>query len=237
MVKGKLSPFLLPPHVLNSSINQVQNIITEKFQHFQISNIYPLFYYSFGEFIFTRLHSHLYLTLKIPISSFRLPISVFKVYSFPVPVNSTSNHATQLEDIPPYFHYTEDNQHYATFSKQQMAQCKGSTTMFCDFNIALTASGSPNCLSAIFFNQKDSVKDLCDFRFKTNVLPTAMFELSPSHLLPYKTRLLALDCAKGQQILKGCFFYVVKIPCRCSVTANNLYLAICPMTFATDTEK
>ena len=105
-----------------------------------------------------------------------------------------------------------------------MAQCKGSTTMFCDFNIALTASASPNCLSAIFFNQKDSVTDLCDFRFKTNVLPTAMFELSPSHLLLYKTTLLALDCAKGQQILKGCFFCVVKIPCRCSVTANNLYL-------------
>lgn len=96
LVKGKLSPFLLPPHVLKSSIHQVQNIITEKFQHFQISNIDPLFYYSFGEFIFARLHSHLYLTRKILISSFRLPLSVFKVYSFPVPLNSTSNHATLL---------------------------------------------------------------------------------------------------------------------------------------------
>ena len=96
--------------------------------------------------------------------------------------------------------------------------------MCCDFNIALTALASPNCSSASFFNQKDSVTDLCDFRFKTNVLPTAMFELLPSHLLLYKTTLLALDCAKGQQILKGCFFCVVKIPCRCSVTANNLYL-------------
>ena len=34
LVKGKLSLFLLPPHVLKSSIHQVQNIITEKFQHF-----------------------------------------------------------------------------------------------------------------------------------------------------------------------------------------------------------
>ena len=42
VVKGKLSPFLLPPHVLKSSIHQVQNIITENFQHFQISNIDPL---------------------------------------------------------------------------------------------------------------------------------------------------------------------------------------------------
>ena len=64
----------------------------------------------------------------------------------------------------------------------------------------------------------------CDFRFKINVLPTATFELSPSHLLLYKTTLLVLDCARGQQILEECFFCVVKIPCRCSVTANNLYL-------------
>ena len=99
----------------------------------------------------------------------------------------------QLEGRPPNFHYTEDNQHYATFSNQQFAQCKGSTTMFCDSNIALTASASSNCLSAIFFNQKDSVTDLRDFRFKTNVLPTAMFELSPLHLLLYKTTMLATN--------------------------------------------
>lgn len=103
MVKGKLSPFLLSPHVLKSSLNQVQNIITEKFPQFQVSNKDPLFYYSFGDFLYTRQHSHLYLTVKIPISSFHLPISVYKVYSYPVPVNSSSNHATQLMNMPPYF--------------------------------------------------------------------------------------------------------------------------------------
>lgn len=103
LVKGKLSPFLLTPHILRSSILQVQDIITNNFPHFHVANKDPLYYYSRGEFLFTRRHSHLYLTLKIPISPFQQPMTMYRVYSYPVPVNSSSNHATQLIDLPSYF--------------------------------------------------------------------------------------------------------------------------------------
>ncbi|XP_062585333.1 uncharacterized protein LOC134246997 [Saccostrea cucullata] len=224
LVKGKLSPFILSPHTIQSSIAQVQNIISDKFPQFHISHRDPLYYYSSGDFIFTRLHSNLYLTLKIPISPFLRPVSLFKVYSFPVPVNSSSNHATQLMDTPEYFLNTDDNQHYATISSNQLSHCKGTTTQSCDFNIALTASASPSCLSAIFYNQKNDVVNLCDFRYVLNILKPSLYEISPSHILLYQTTTLALDCSNGQKIIKGCSFCVMKIPCRCSVSSNNLYL-------------
>lgn len=224
LVKGKLSPFIIPKVALQSSIRQVQAIISDKFPQFYISHTDPLYYYSLGDFIFTRLHSHLYLTLKIPISPFFHPVSLYKVYSFPVPINSSSNHATQLMDTPEYFLITEDNQHCATISSDQLFHCKGTTTLFCSFNIALTATATPNCLSSIFFNQKDDTANLCDFRFLFNTLSPSMYEISPSHILLYQTATVALDCSNGQQILKGCTFCVMKIPCRCSVTSNNLYL-------------
>lgn len=88
----------------------------------------------------------------------------------------------------------------------------------------MKATASPSCLSAVFFNQKKTVNDLCDFRFLTSILPPAMYELSPSNLLLYRTPMLALDCANGQQILKGCSFCVIKIPCQCSIIADDLYL-------------
>lgn len=124
----------------------------------------------------------------------------------------------------PYFLNTKDNQHYTSITLQQLSQCKGTTILFCSFNIALTASASASCLSAVFFNHKEAVSKMCDFRFLTNMLPIAMYELSPSHLLLYRTTIIALDCANGQRILKGCSFCVVKIPCLCSVTSNSLYL-------------
>lgn len=42
LMKGKLSPFLLTPHILKSSIDQVQSIISDKFPKFHISNKDPL---------------------------------------------------------------------------------------------------------------------------------------------------------------------------------------------------
>lgn len=123
LVKDKLSTFLLTPHILKSAILQVQNLITNKFSQFHVSNKDPLFYYSRGKFLFTRLHSHLYLTLKVPISPFHQPMTMYRVYSFTVTVNSSSTDATQLMDLPSYFLHTADYQHYATITSERIAQC------------------------------------------------------------------------------------------------------------------
>ena len=224
LVKGKLSPFLMSPHNLKSCLHQIQAILDTKYSKFSIIHKDPLYYYSNGDFLYTRTHSHLYITLKIPISSFAQPILSFNIYSFPVPVNSTEGHATQLLNLPDYFLHTSDNQQFTTLSTAKISQCSGTTTLFCKFNVAFKASASPTCLSAIFFNQKDLVNTLCDFRFIENSLTPSIVELSPSHTLIYKTSMLALDCPNGQTIRKGCAFCIMTIPCRCSVTSDNLYL-------------
>ncbi|KAK3097343.1 hypothetical protein FSP39_008811 [Pinctada imbricata] len=100
LVKGKLSPFLITTNAIKSSIRQVQTIINEKFPHFHIIHKDPLYYFSYGDFLFSRSRSKLYLLLKIPISPFLKPLTVYNIYSFPVPINSTSKHATQLMDLP-----------------------------------------------------------------------------------------------------------------------------------------
>lgn len=151
-------------------------------------------------------------------------MAIYKVFSFPVPVNSSSKYATKLLDTPEYFITTEDNQHYATMTSNQLSDCSGTTTLFCTFNIALTASASPNCLSSIFFNQKKDTAKLCDFRFLLNSLKPSISEISPSHVLLYQTTTIALDCSLSHKILKGCTFCVMKIPCRCSISTRNLYL-------------
>lgn len=147
---------------------------------------------------------------------------MYKLYSFPVPINSSSQHAIQLVDIPDYFLLTEDNQHYATISASQIYHCRGINLLFCPFNIALQASAAPSCLSSIFFNQKEDIRNLCDFRLLLNSLSSSIYELSPSHILVYRINMIALDCSSGQKILKGCAFCVMRIPCRCAVSSDNL---------------
>lgn len=127
-------------------------------------------------------------------------MSIYSVFSFPVPVNSSSNHATQLLDTPEYFITTEDNQHYATMTSNQLSHCSGTTTLFCTFNIALTASASPNCLSSIFFNQKEDTTRLCDFRFLLNSLKPSISEISPS---PTKRQQLHLIAPRARKFSKA----------------------------------
>lgn len=151
------------------------------------------------------------MAVKIPTSSFHLPISVYKAYSYPVPVNSSSKPCYSADEhMLPYFLNTKDNQHYTSITSQQLSQCKGTTILFCSFNIALTASASASCLSAVFFNHKEAVSKMCDFRFLTNMLPIAMYELSPSHLLLYRTTIIALDCANGNEFSRAVPFVLLK---------------------------
>ena len=74
LVKGKLSPFLINPHALKSALNQIHTIIDKKFPQFNIIHKDPLYYFTFGDFLYTRVHSTLYLTLKVPISPFKQPL-------------------------------------------------------------------------------------------------------------------------------------------------------------------
>ena len=224
LVKGKLSPFLINPHALKSALNQIQTIIDKKFPQFNIIHKDPLYYFTFGDFLYTRVHSTLYLTLKVPISPFKQPLLLYHVYSFPVPVNSSTSHATQLLNIPKYFAHTQDNQHFTAVTPHQLSRCSGTSVKFCSFHLVLSTTASPTCMSALFYNQKELVHKLCDFRFLQNEIKPSIIELSPSNTLMYQTPMIALDCPSGQKIIKGCPFCIMKIPCMCSLTSGDLFL-------------
>ena len=162
--------------------------------------------------------------MKIPISSFLKPIPLYKLYSLPVPLNTTSHHATQLLDVPEYFVHTSDNQHFALLSHRELQKCTGNDVIFCPFHLALSSVATSSCISAIFYNQKELVHKLCDFRFLPNTLKPSISELAPSTVLMYQISMFALDCPQGQMIMKGCSFCVVTAPCRCTITSDHLYL-------------
>ena len=69
LMKGKLSPFLVPPHVLKHTICQIQIILIRKskFFFFYLTHTNPTHYYSNANILYTRQHS-LNLGLKFSIT-------------------------------------------------------------------------------------------------------------------------------------------------------------------------
>ncbi|CAG2256468.1 unnamed protein product [Mytilus edulis] len=203
MVKGNLSPFLISPNILKNTLKHVQLILNEKFKGFYLLNTDPAYYYSSSQLLYARNHSTLYVTLKFPISTFSSPLALYRVNSFPVPINSSSNHGTKIMDLPEYFVVTSNNQYYNHISYSRISSCTGKTTLFCSYSLPLVSTVSQSCISSLYFNSKQDVNEHCDFRFLMNVIKATVEEIYDNTLLVYKMNTLAFECPNKHKIVKG----------------------------------
>ncbi|CAG2249469.1 unnamed protein product [Mytilus edulis] len=224
MVKGNLSPFLISPNILKNTLKHVQLILNEKFKGFYLLNTDPAYYYSSSQLLYARNHSTLYVTLKFPISTFSSPLALYRVNSFPVPINSSSNHGTKIMDLPEYFVVTSNNQYYNHISYSRISSCTGKTTLYCSYSLPLVSTVSKTCISSLYFNSKQDVHEQCDFRFLMNVIKPTVEEIYDNTLLVYKMNTLAFECPNKHKIVKGCNFCFIQIPCMCSLSTDSLYI-------------
>ena len=176
--------------------------------------------------IFARQGSSLYVSVKFPSLPFRQPLELFRVKSFPIPVNDSTNHATQLLDIPDYFAITHDVQYYTYFQSEQLLTCQSNKLKQCTFQKVLTSAVQTSCLLALFMENKAVVKQLCNFRFLTNHVTSDVVLLSKTSILVYNVDVLELDCKSGRKMKKGCKFCTVDVPCECSVLTPTSFLPV-----------
>ena len=224
LVEGKLSPFLLPESIIHQTINEIQSLLHKKYPGLYLTLKSPSDIYKSSRFIFARQESKVYITVKFPMSPHSKPLSLFRVLSFPVPVNATSDHATQILDLPEYFALTYDHQFYTTFQGNELLPCTKEKHLSCRFNKVLSPQTHKTCIMALFANDKTLVHKHCDFRFHLNHLSAQIVELSKSTILVYQSKLLELNCKNERKMINGCTFCLMSIPCECSVSTPQMYL-------------
>ena len=144
--------------------------------------------------------------------------------TFPIPVNDSTNHATQLLDTPDYFAITDDLQHYILFQDEELATCQSNKLKQCNFPKIFTPAVEISCMLALFTENNALVKKLCNFRFLTNHVSSNVVLLSRTSILVYDVDVLEFDCKTGKTMKKGCKFCKMDIPYECSVLTSNSYL-------------
>ena len=225
LINGKLSPLLIPEDAMHNTLQDIRMMLHTKFNGFHITLDSVNDIYSSCKYMYARNGSRIYVTLKLPISHFEEPLTAYEVTSVPVPINATSNHGTQLLDLPKYFIITGNKQYYAGLHKFNFEECLGDTVKYCQSNIALSPVTSVSCTLALFANDKAQVKAACNFRFLQDVIKPQISELSPNSLLIYRTPLVSLDCLGDHRMATGCDFCLFKVKCRCSISTNDFYYA------------
>lgn len=123
LVQGQLSPFLLPESILEHTIRQIEHKLAKEYNKFYLIHNHPAQFYKEADFIYARHGSSLYLTVRFPISSHEKPLTLYQILSLPVPINSTSNHASQLLDMPDYLALSNHRDQFAIINQKQLSKC------------------------------------------------------------------------------------------------------------------
>lgn len=224
LVQGKLSPILIKPALLQKSLREIQGILSKNYRRTYISSTDPQVHYAHSKFFFARHRSTLFITLKIPLSTFRLPFTLYKVVSLPVPINSSSNHATELLNLPDYIAISNKADYFTEVSKSMIDTCAGDTLKHCLLTKALTATTyNDSCLISLFNNNIETINKTCNFRFVQERLSPRFIELDTSSIIVYNVPEIIYNCKHKVANITGCKFCLVKLPCYCSLTYSNLY--------------
>ena len=223
LIEGRLTPSLISRDVLRHSISQIQTSLTKDYQNFFITMTDPDYYFRHGQFVLGRHNNSLFVTMKFPISHEKQPLQLFEIISMPVPVNNTSNHATQLLDLPKFLAITSHQQYYLELQKDDIALCRKHHYYICNFNKALKPVTKDSCVMGLFSNNKVMINKLCNFRFVPNLLSSAVVELSPDSAIVYNSYNLEVECRGNKTTLTGCSMCIINLPCQCSVTTQEWY--------------
>ena len=165
MIKGNLSPIIITPQILAKTIRDLQLLLDSKYHGYYVMNDDPHYYYKFSQFILARKGSTLFVSLKIPVTSYKYPFDVFSITIVEVPVNSTSPHVTQLLRQPDYLIISRDSSQYTTLSSSEYSSCIGTSFRHCSQRAVIKSSlTNPSCILSVFKNDVASVRSLCDFR-------------------------------------------------------------------------
>ena len=154
----------------------------------RISNLRqtPQYYYEFGKFAIMRRNLSIFISVKLPITPHNVRYKVFKILAFPVPVNESSPHATQLFDVNDYFIISSNRQFYTTLAQSALNQCQGRNLMISTLHPMLRTSAKITCEAALFLNDKEKIKEICNFRFLFKKIKPHILELPPSKILIYQ---------------------------------------------------
>ena len=164
-----------------------------------------------------RRNLSIFISVKLTITPHNVRYKVFKNLTFPALVNESSPHATQLFDVNDYF-ISSNQQFHTTLAQAALNQCRGRNLMTCTLHPMLRTSAEITCEAALFLNDKEKLKKICNFRFlfkKNQATHTRTTIIKNFDLSNLKFHV-------NDKNMKGCNYCMMTIPCQCTVIGNNI---------------
>ena len=236
LATGKLSPVLIPPHVLLKLLKHLVKDVMHSQPGFLPIDTDLYHYYDTPFVSFTNTHDML--VIQVPVlfaHTKQIPLDIFRVQTTPVPLDADTyagieHKYTSLDLKMDYLAISE--QEYAPISSDQLAAClQVHESYYCD-GLRLTASThSKSCAVSIFRDDSlDIIKDVCTFTYHNHLLPSPTILQSQDEILlahlPGGWMLLCNDQIDRPIPFQDAIYAVVQKYdlCSCGILAQDFYL-------------
>ena len=221
LLQDKLSLYLIPFDDIEKVISQINSKLIRKRANLQVMQLSSKDIYGHLPFIWTYKNNSLFITLKFPLVAPESRMRIFKIRYFPVPINSSTNHATKLVVNNPYFAVTINHDYYALPSHDMILDMTSNILHVRRYDFPLMTFQKPSCLSELYLNNKQQIKELCEFEILIDALEPLIQHIDHGQYLVINQTEIFQHCPEGISSLPGCNFCIHEVRCLCAINSDN----------------
>ena len=222
LINHNLSPLLIPITDMKSTILNINAKLRKSNSELFVRDMSSHELYSDPKFHWTFTKSSLYITYYFPLSSSIPDLTLYKIHNIPVPLDNNSSHVTVLTNLRNYLALSND-QHYFTYFDNYPGSKHSNFIDASDTSVPLFSIAQSSCITALFFEHRQAVKELCQYKVKVNAIQPEIQHIENGRYLVVNTSELLLNCPSGRKRHDGCQFCMMKIPCQCDITTITTY--------------
>ena len=163
MARGKLTPELIDPIQLNSTLTHLQNTLDRKYQDLHLTTRSLWDYYTIENIVSYYKNGSFYVSIPVKLEMTDQTYELYEVESFMVPVEGNQSQTTILMDYVDLLAVNIETNSYFSMSHHFLNEhCHGKTVRTCNkmfMNKDLTRA--PSCASMISMNNLEAIHQLC----------------------------------------------------------------------------
>ena len=125
---GKISPKFIKPDTITQLYADINRNLQKKYPSFFLTNDDLSAFYNIPFFLFYAIGNHLYIQVKLPLSSYPSTFKAYKVQSIPLPIhNNQTTTYTEYFNLPAYLAVSLDSLYYMELTDDQYHACTEET--------------------------------------------------------------------------------------------------------------
>ena len=227
---GIMTADIVPPAELTEHLNDLDMTLRIHSPGSKVAITDLDYYYSQRMISYTYSERHIYIHLDIIVASTVSTFRVFQLVTTPVPINTKetpTKGVTQLITDVKFLAISEDGSLFIELTNADMLTCPGTKIKICTKTSPRIHRHVPTCTVAIYLNQAQQVKEMCQFTISPLKRPIshAVAISQDEYLVTTNSPTYTVTChGKPATTHKAPSHSIIGVPCLCTVNIDHYSL-------------